>query len=75
MFTISTASSKATAIRCEAFIDKQPITMEVDPGAVVSLMSEHMCKQYFHNVQLSKTNLVTYTQDTLPILGQLTVPV
>ena len=68
-------SSKATPIRCEMLIEKQPITMEVDTGAEVSLISDNMRKQHFPNAKLNKTNVVlkTYTQETLPTLGELEV--
>ena len=75
LFTIGMTSSKATPIRCEVLIEKQPITMEVDTGAEVSLISDNMRKQHFPNAKLNKTNVVlkTYTQETLPTLGELEV--
>ena len=75
LFTIGMTSSKATPIRCEVLIEKQPITMEVDTGAEVSHISDDMRKQHFPNAKLNKTNVVlnTYTQETLPTLGELEV--
>ena len=77
LFSIGLTSSKATPITCEVLIDKKPVTMEVDTGAEVSLISDQICKLHFPNAKLSKTNIVlkTYTQEILPTVGELDVRV
>ena len=58
-------------------IDEVVVSMEVDTGAAVTLMSEEIQKRLFLKVKLQKpkVRLQTYTAEPLPLLGVLTVQV
>ena len=70
-------SSKSGPIYCDVLVEGTPLTMEVDTGAEVSVISETTCtrKSLFPESKLAKTNVVlkTYTHETIPVLGELTV--
>ena len=70
-------SSKSGPIYCDVLVEGTPLTMEVDTGAEVSVISETTRKSLFLESKLAKTNVVlkTYTHETIPVLGELTVEV
>ena len=53
-------------------VNGKPITLELDTGACVTLVSEQTWKAKFESVNLSKTSLIlkTYSGETLKVLGK-----
>jgi len=58
-------------------LNGNPVIMEVDTGAAVSLMSEATQKKVFPEAQLQKASvkLHTYTEESLSVMGTLEVQV
>ena len=58
-------------------VNDQPITMEVDTGAEVSVMSENAFLKVFPSVTLRKSSLQlkSYTNNPIPIIGEALVQV
>ncbi len=57
-------------------IDGHDIQMEIDTGAKRFVMSYDMYRKYFSHIQLRVTpDLKTYTQEDIPIAGEIDVPV
>ena len=56
-------------------LDGQPVTMEVDTGAAVSIMSEKMFRSWFLKKVLQQTRVVLktymYTHKKLLVLGEV----
>ena len=54
-------------------INGQPLVMEVDTGAAVSLISSDMQKKYLHTVALEPSDavLTTYTREQIPIASKI----
>lgn len=77
MFTIGAKPTKSSPIKCEVEIEGTPLVMEVDTGADVSIISDHTRRSLFPTFKLSTTNMVlkTYTEETMPVLGELNVTV
>ena len=64
-------------ITVELSLDGKPITMEVDTGAAVSLISERTHKALFPETKPKKSSIVlkTYTDERMPVIGELSVEV
>ena len=64
-------------VKVELFLDGKPLTMELDTGTAVSLVSESMYQEYCPGRQLQecKTRLSTYSGESLSVLGMLEVEV
>ena len=77
MFAIGVSSTKSSPIRCEVEIEGTPLTMEIDKGAEVSIISDDTRKSLFPQSKLSNTDMVlkTYTEQTMPVVGELNVTV
>ena len=58
-------------------VAQKPLNIEVDTGATVSIISEATKKKYFPEIKLQTCKLVlkTYTNEPMPVLGQLHVGV
>ena len=58
-------------------LDGNPVSMEVDTGAAVSIISERTQKSLFPSTDLAKPNvrLRTYTSKPIPVVGQMSVEV
>ena len=58
-------------------INRTKVSMELDTGASVSVMSESTWKEKFssYRIELSKVQLKTYSGETLNVMGQLQVNV
>ena len=58
-------------------LNRKPVTMEIDTGAAVSIMSNKTKKALFPSEVLDKPtlNLRTFTSEPILVLGQLTVEV
>ena len=75
LFTVG--SNRNSPITVTLQINGQPVVMEVDTGAAVSLISSDMQKKYLHSVALepSEAILTTYTGEQIPIAGKILVNV
>ena len=60
-------------IKVPLIINDASITMELDTGAAVTIISEKDFKQFFENTPLSKSELLlkTYSGDRLTVLGTI----
>ena len=58
-------------------VNGKRITLELDTGACVTLVSEQTWKDKLERFNLSKTSLIlkTYSSETLKVLGKTEVPV
>ena len=60
-------NSKPNPLRCEVIIEGTPLTMEMDTGASVSIISDGIRSSRLPDVTLTETNVVlkTYTSEPL----------
>ena len=56
-------------------INNQPLSMEIDTGAAVSVISKQTQERLFPNAHLDKSplKLSTYTAEAIPVVGQMEV--
>ena len=75
IFTIG--KNSASPIQVELYINEKPLTMEVDTGAAVTIVSEQQFKRLLPQVQVSKSTVIlrTYTSEIIPMLGEVQVNV
>ena len=76
--TIFTLGSKASQpISIEVTADQSKLSMEVDTGAAVSIISQETWKYVFpkHQLQPSKIHLQTYTKENISVIGEFIVQV
>ena len=71
--TVGRSSTKP--IRVEVRINGKPLSMEVDTGAAVSLISYKRLKEVLPRISIKKTTVVlrTYTSEIIPIRGEVQV--
>ena len=64
-------------IQVELQLDGNAVTMEVDTGVAVSLISEHRLKQVLPKAAIYNTAVVlqNYTSERIPVIGELQVMV
>ena len=64
-------------LQVEVVINGQPLSMELDAGAVVTLVSEETLQSKWSNVTLqpSTARLHTYCGEPLPVVGQAEIQV
>ena len=69
--------SSTKPIRVEVRISGKPLSMEVDTGATVSLISYKRLKQVLPRIKINKTLVVlrTYTSEIIPVRGEVQVNV
>ena len=67
----------SSPICVELLLDGQQVTMELDTGAAVSIMSEEQCRRLFPKARLQATEMVlrTYTSERMEVAGELLVNV
>ena len=70
-------AGRCKPIKVEVVVDGNPLTMELDTGAAVSLVSESTYQEYWPDRQLQEcqTRLSTYSGEPLSVLGTLEVEV
>ena len=76
LFTVSnTATTHPLKVRLS--INRKPITMELDSGAVVSVISDEILHSCFPEAQVSKSDMVskTYTGECMSVIGKWRVNV
>ena len=58
-------------------VEGKSLTMELDTGAAVSIISDATRRRKFADVKLRKSKVIlkTYTDQTMKVLGQLNVHV
>ena len=62
-------------IQVQVLVNNQKQQMEVDTRAVYSIISEATRKSLFSELKVHKTNLKTYTEEPMEIVGNLHVRV
>ena len=69
--------SSTKPIRVEVRINGKPLSMEVDTGAAVSLISYKRLKRVLPRIKIKKTTVVlrTYTSEIIPVSGEVQVNV
>ena len=69
--------SSTKPIRVEVRINGKPLSMEVDTGAAVSLISYKRLKQVLPRIKINKTSVVlrTYTSEIIPVRREVQVNV
>ena len=67
--------SSTKPIRVDVRINGKPLSMEVDTGAAVSLISYKKLKQVLPRIKIKKTMVVlrTYTSEVIPVRGEVQV--
>ena len=72
-----TDSSSSDPIMVPVIVNGKKLTMELDTGAAVSIISDQTRRSLFPDVQLRKSRLVlkTYTDESMTVVGQLNVRV
>ena len=71
IFTVGKTS--ASPIVVELYVNEKPLTMEVDTGAAVTIVSEQQFRRLLPQGQVSKSTVVlrTYTSEVIPMLGEV----
>ena len=71
------SSPKPQPIKYEVLIEGKPITMEVDTGTEISLISEGTCESLFSMMQPAQSSVIlkTYTGEVMSVVGELQVNV
>ena len=75
LFTVNEQCSRPVTV--ELLVEGKPLSMEVDTGAAVSLMSEYIWRELFPRVKLQPCNekFTTYTGESMQVLGEFAVNV
>ena len=75
--TVYKIGSGLHPMKVDIRVEGRPITMEVETGAAVSLVPEHVWKKEFPQLPPNQTNVVlqTYTGDPIPFVGKTVVHV
>ncbi len=75
MFKLSTPA--ASPIEVTVDVEGKPLTMELDTGAAVSIISDATRRRIFPDVKLRKSKIIlkTYTDQKMKVTGQLNVHV
>ena len=75
LYGIYKVTDKGKEIKDTLIIEGCPLSMEIDTGASVSVVSESFNKQYLAHMQLNPTakKLRSYSGDALKVLGELDV--
>ena len=76
LFAIGT-SSKPKPLTCEVIVEGNPLVMEIDTGAEVSVISEGTRQAIFPGLQPTKSSILlkTYTNEVMSVVGELQVKV
>ena len=77
VYKVTKTTVSCSPITAQLQVNGKPLSMEVDTGAAVSIISEETQKRYFPNavVRPSGVRLRTYTEETMAVLGEMTVSV
>ena len=69
--------SSTKPIRVNVRVNGKPLSMEVDTGAAVSLISYQKLKQVLPRIRIKRTTVVlrTYTSEVIPVRGEVQVNV
>ena len=70
---LTIGSNSASPIQVELYINGKPLTMEVNIGAAISIVSEQQLNRLQPQIQVSKSNVVlhTYTSEIIPMLDEI----
>ena len=70
-------SKKTQPFHVDVLVNNQPLKMELDTGAAVSIIAESQLKRILPRIKLkpSKIKLETYTGEKMPVVGEVPVEV
>ena len=73
LYTINSKGKRGSGYQVQLWLEGKQVTMEVDTGSAVSIISEAEYNTLFKNLPLqpSKLQLRTYSGKQLPLLGEL----
>ncbi len=73
LFTVYTAQDKADGIYIDLQLNGQTVNMQLDTGASLSLIPEHIYRDKLKDCVLHPTSihLTSYTEDKIPVLGEI----
>ena len=77
LYSISSKGKSGSGYQIELLLEGRQVTMEVDTGSAVSIISETEYNNLFKHLQLKPTNiqLKTYSGEQLLLLGEIQVSV
>ena len=77
LFNINTSTGKATPWNVVVYINNEPVSMQIDTGASVSITSETTFKEYWptQSSSPSQIRLCSYSGESIAVVGSLQVNV
>ena len=77
LFNINTSTGKTTPWNVVVYINNVPVSMQIDTGASVSIMSETTFKEYWptQSSSPSQIRLCSYSSESITVVGSLKVNV
>ena len=78
VYTLYNVSSRSAPYKTNIILDGKPVSMEIDSGAVVTIMNKDVLYYHYHcskvpKVKQSEAMLSTYTGEMIPIYGSIDV--
>ena len=73
-YTLYNVSSRPAPYKINSIIDGKPVSMDIDTGVAVTIMSRDVCYDHYHyskvpKVKQSEEMLSTYIGEKIPIYG------
>ena len=77
LYTLKSKVQGGSGFQVQLLLAGKPVSMEVDTGSAVSIVSKVEYKKWFKHLKLQPTqfHLKTYSGESLPLLGQIRVAV
>ena len=79
LYTLKSKGQGGSGFQVQLLLEGKPVSMEVDTGSAVSIVSEVEYKKWFKHLKLQPTptqfQLKTYSGESLPLLGEIRVAV
>ena len=77
LYTLKSTGQGGSGFQVQLLLEGKPVSMEVDTGSAVSIVSEVEYKKWFKHLKLQPTqfHLKTYSGEPLPLLAEIQVAV
>ena len=77
LYGVYTVYDSASGIHVDILLDGKNVPMQVDTGAVVSLVSEYLYRGQLSHIPLQRSTMLlkSYTGDPVAVIGKIEVPV
>ena len=77
LYTLNSKGQGGSVFQVQLLLEGKPVSMEVDTGSAVSIVSEVEYKKWFKHLKLQarQFHLKTYSGDSLPLLREIRVAV